>query len=74
MILQGHGRPEEGHQAVPQELVDSPVVAMDGLGHEAQGPVHDLVHGLRVQALSQPGGVHDVAEEDRHLLPLPFEG
>jgi hypothetical protein len=73
VILQGHGRPEEGHQAVPQELIDGSFVAMDGLRHEAQSPVHDLVHGFWVQALRQSGGVHDVAEQHRHLLALALE-
>ncbi len=50
VILVGDGRAEESHHAVAQELVDRPVVAMDRAQDQGEGPVHDAVHLLGVEA------------------------
>jgi hypothetical protein len=73
VILEGHGRSEQSHQPIPEELIDRPLVALDGLGHELERPIHDLVHDFRVQLLRKSGGVCDVAEEHCHLLALAFK-
>ncbi len=36
MIFLWIGRPEYGHDAVPDELVESPVVLEDGIGHAGE--------------------------------------
>ena len=53
VFLDGYRRPEERHQPIAQELVDRSLVTMDGLGHERQRLIHELVHRLRTQALGQ---------------------
>jgi hypothetical protein len=45
----------ERHQPVAQELVDRPFVPVDGLGHEPQRPVQQLVHRLRAESFSEAG-------------------
>jgi hypothetical protein len=74
VVLQGQKSPEKGHETVAEELIHGALVAVDGVRHQPQEPVHELVHGLRVQLLSQLGGVHDIAKEHSHLFALTFEG
>ena len=73
MILEGHRGPEQGHQAVTEELVHRALVAVHRLGHQPERVVHELVHGLRIQTLGQARGLDDVAEQHGHLLALALE-
>jgi len=74
VVLVGDGRPEEGHDPVARELVESPLEAMDALGEDREEAVEDAVPGLGVDLLGQVHRALHVGEEDGHLLPLAFEG
>ena len=68
------GRPEQGHEAVAQELVDRPLVAVDLGEGQLEEPVEQQVHGLGPQPLGQRRRAHEVAEEDGDLLALALRG
>ncbi len=53
VVLVGDRRAEEGHHAVPEELVDGPLVAVDRRQDHLEGSVHEGVDILGVQALRQ---------------------
>jgi hypothetical protein len=71
MVLVGDRRPEDGHEAVAQELVDRPLVAVDLGEGELEEAVEQQVHRLRPQPLGERRRPHEVAEDDRDLLALP---
>ena len=74
MVLVSHRRPEEGHEAVAQELVDRPLVPVHGGQRQLEEAVQEVVHGLGADVLGQCRGALEVAEEDGHHLPLPLDG
>ena len=74
VVLVGDGRAEQGHEAVAQELVDRPLVAVDLAQGQLEEPVQQEVHGLRSQPLRQGGRAHQVAEEHGDLLALALQG
>jgi hypothetical protein len=73
MILQSERGSEESHEAVAQELVDSPLVAVHSFGHQSESPAHELVHRLRIQPFGELGRLYDIAKEHCNLLALTFE-
>ena len=73
MVLVGDRGPEERHDAVAEELVDRALVAVDLGEHEVEGPAHEPVDLLGVEALGQRGEAGDVHEEHRHLFALALE-
>ncbi len=73
MVFVSHGRSKQRHDAVPGELVDRALEAMNAVCEDREEAVEDAVPFLGVYAL---GDVHrplHVREEDRHLLALAFE-
>ena len=74
VVLVGDRRAEQRHHTIAEELVDGPLVAVDGLDDDLERPVHDRVDLLGVQALRHRREAGDVAEHDRHLLPLSLDG
>ena len=73
VILVRDGRPEEGHDAVAEELVDRALVLVDLGQHQLESARHDGVHVLRIQPLGERREARHVDEEDRDLLALPFQ-
>jgi len=73
MVLVRDGRAEEGHEAVAQELVHGPLVAVDLGEHQLEGAIHELVDVLRVETLGQCGEARDVHEEDGDELALALQ-
>jgi hypothetical protein len=73
MVLVGHGRAEERHDAVAHDLVHGPLVAMDGLHHPLEHGVEQLARLLRVPVGEELHRALEVGEEDRDLLALAFE-
>ena len=47
---------------------------MHGLQHVSEGAVHELMHGLGIEAAGQRGGVRQVGEEHGHMLSFAFQG
>lgn len=74
VVLVGDRRPEEGHETVAQELVDSSLVTVHLPEGEIEELVQEVVHAVGSKALGQGRGVGDVAEENGDLLALAFEG
>ena len=73
MILVGEGRTEEGHHAVPGELVDRPLVTVDLIHEDLEAPVHDLVDLPGVELLGKGRVVCHVGKEHRHHLVLALD-
>jgi hypothetical protein len=48
VILMGHRRPEERHDAVAHHLVDGALVAVHGFHHVLEDGIQDLARLLRV--------------------------
>jgi hypothetical protein len=61
-------RPKDGHDAVPQVLVDVPTMLEDDVGHGRQILVQQLHEGLRLELLRDGGEAGHVREEDRQFL------
>ncbi len=74
MLLEGNRRAEERHQSIAEKLVDGSFVTVDGLRHQPEGLVHDLVHPFGAELFRQSVGFDDVAEQDGDPFPLAFQG
>ncbi len=74
VVLVSDGGSEERHEAVAEELVDRPLVAVDLPQGELEELVEQEMHRLRPHPLGKGGRAHEVAEEDGDLLALAFEG
>src|SRR6185295_16705993 len=72
MVLVGDGRAEQRHDAVPQELVDGALVAVDGGQHDLEDAVHDAVDLFGVEPLGHRREAGHVREDDADLLALAF--
>ena len=68
MVLVRDGGPDQRHEAVPEELVDRPAVAVNLRQRQLEEAAQQLVHRLRADLLRERRRAHDVAEEHRHLL------
>ena len=53
MVLVGDGRAEQRHDAVAQELVDRPLVAVHLGEHQLERAPHDAVNVLGIQPLAE---------------------
>ena len=74
MIFMGERRPKQGHDAIPHDLIDRPLVAMHGLHHACEDGIEDGPGLLRVAVGQQLHGAFKVSEEDGDLLALAFQG
>jgi hypothetical protein len=72
VVFVGHWRPEQGHDAVTQYLVDRALIAMHGVHHAVQGGVEELLGGFGVEVGDELGGPFQVGKHHRHLLTLAF--
>src|SRR6185437_4827729 len=59
-----------GHHRVAYELLDAAAVALDDLLHPLEVASQDRAQGLGIGGLSELRRPRDVAEENRHGLPL----
>ncbi|MNY00295.1 hypothetical protein D3C86_1327810 [compost metagenome] len=66
IVLVGDRRPEEGHDRVPDVLVDHPAEAVDGLGEHLEEAVDDGRDGFGIELLAHGGEARHVGEEHRH--------
>ncbi len=73
VILVGNRRAEEGHDPVSRELIHRALVAVYGLHHALEAPVHDPVQLLGIHPGRQGRESGDVGEENRHLLALALD-
>src|SRR5438874_2220137 len=73
MVLMGNRRPEERHEAITQELIDSALIAMDSAQRQLKKMVQDGMHGLWPELLRQARVIRQVTEEHGDLLALPLQ-
>ena len=70
VVFVGERRPEEGHDGVPQNLVD-PAPELHDVTHQPfETPVHQGLNLLRIHGLGQGGEPHQIAEQHRYHSPL----
>jgi hypothetical protein len=74
VILMGHGGAEECHEAVAEELIDRPLVAMDLGKGQLEELVKEGMHALGAEAFGEGCGACDVAEEHGNLLTRTLVG
>jgi hypothetical protein len=72
VILVGHGRPEERHDAVAEHLVHGALIAVHGVHHDVQRRIQEPASLFWIKTLDQFGGALEVGKEHRHLLALAF--
>lgn len=73
MVLMGNGGPKQRHDAVAQELIDRPFVALHLSQHQLEGLVHQVVDLFGVEFFGDRGEPGDIGEQDRHLFAFAFE-
>jgi hypothetical protein len=73
MILVGDRSPEEGHDAIAEELVDGAFVPVDLGQDQVEGPGHQPMHLLGIEPLRERREARDVGEEHGDLLALSFQ-
>jgi hypothetical protein len=73
MVLVGDGRAEECHDPIAHDLVDSALVAMDGLHHQLEHWIKNLTGFLGIAAGEQLHRGRQISEQDRDLLALALE-
>src|SRR5215467_451969 len=73
VILVGHRRAEEGHDAVAHDLVHRALVAMNGLHHAFEDGIEDLAGLLRITVGEELHRSLHVGEEHGDELPLALE-
>ena len=73
MVLVGHRRPEQGHDAVAHDLVDRALVPMHRLDHPLQDRLQEPLRVLRVAPPQQLHGILQIGEEDGDVLAFPFD-
>jgi hypothetical protein len=66
-------RTEQGHDPVAHDLVDGPLIAVDGLHHVFEDRVEQLASLFRIAVGEQLHRALQVCEEDRDLLALTFQ-
>ena len=74
VVLMGQGRPEQGHNAVPHDLIDRALIAMHRRHHAFQDGIEELPGLFRVAVGQQFHGAFEVGKQHRDLLALAFEG
>src|SRR5215510_6337908 len=74
MILMGERCPEQCHEAIAQELIDSPLVAMHRVECYLKKAIEERVHCFGSNTLGNRGRVRQVTEEYGDLFPFAFEG
>jgi hypothetical protein len=68
IVLVSNGQREDGHDRVPDELVDHAAEAFDAARHVPEIPVEDGDEDLGLQPLAEAREAPDVTEEDRDFL------
>jgi hypothetical protein len=66
----GSRHPKDGHNRIPDEAFNEPLIAGDYLGDPAEDAEHDLLDLLRVMMLGELGIAGKIGEKNCDLLPL----
>ena len=71
VVLVSEGRAEQGHESIPEELVDRAFIAVHLGERQLEESVQEHVHRFGPDPRGQRRRFHEVAEEHTHLLALP---
>src|SRR2546426_12240758 len=74
MILMSDRGTEQCHEAITEELIDGPLIAMHLVECYLKKTIEERVHCLRSDALGNRGRVRQVTEQHCHLFPFAFKG
>jgi hypothetical protein len=74
VVFVGNGGPEQGHNAIAEDLVHRALKTVHGVHHVLEGRVKELLGGFRVEAADEFRRVLEIDKQHRHLLALPGEG
>src|SRR5215510_9156112 len=69
----GNRRPEQGHNAVAQDLIHRALVAVHRLHQGAQGGAEELTPVFRLNTLDQLRGTLDIGKQHGDLLAFTFQ-
>ena len=70
----GDRRPEQCHYAVTGKARNRPLVAVNGVHHALQVPLHEGVDLFRIGAFGKRGEAHRIGKQHRNVAPLALEG
>jgi hypothetical protein len=73
VVFMGDGSAEQGHDAIPQHLIDRALIAMHGVHHALQHRIEQLPGFLGVAVGQQFHGALQVGKQHGDLLALAFE-
>ena len=74
VILMGHGRPKQGHNAVAHDLVHRALIAVHGRHQALQDRIEELAGLLGVAVGQEFHGALEVGKQHGDLLALAFQG
>ena len=74
VVLVGHRRAEQGHDAVAHDLVDGALIAMDRVHHALEYRVENLARLFGISLGKELHRTLEVGEHHRDLLALAFQG
>src|SRR5262249_3148732 len=73
-VLAGNGSAEKRHDPVAHDLIDRPLISVNGLHHPLEHRVENLARLLRVTVSEKLHRALEIGEEHSDLLALAFEG
>ena len=73
VIFMRQRRAEQRHDAVAQNLIDGPFVAVHRIHHDMQDRIEILSHLFRIELFHHAGRTADVGEQYGHVFALPFD-
>jgi hypothetical protein len=70
----GQRRPEQGHDAIPHDLIHRAFVLVHGRHHAIEDRIEQVPRLLGVTVGQQFHGAFEVGKQHGHLLALTFQG
>ena len=74
VVLVDRRDPEDGHDGIPDELLDGAAMVLDRPRRSLEVARHDAADGLGIQLRAEPRRLRDVGEDDRDRLACPGRG
>jgi hypothetical protein len=73
MVLMRHGRTEQRHDAVAQNLIDGPFIFVNRIHHDMQSRIDNVLGLFWIQRFDQFRGSSYIREKYRDLFPFAFQ-
>ena len=74
IVFIGHGRPEQRHDRVANELIDRATIGLDHWDELREARVHHPADFLGVHSLGEGGKARNVGKQHRHLAAFTCQG